>query len=84
MSDFSIPVYWRMHGTNDIHSSNAVSFRGDDLVFDDGGWCPLSSCFLTEQQCRDFHKLPPNLWENTRKKVSGELHRMAEALIEQP
>ena len=62
-----------MEGDRTIHQSNAVKVDGRRVVFDDGGWNPLESCFFSEEQCRKYHGLPPADWSDTRDIVCDKL-----------
>lgn len=47
-----------MVGDNEtVRCGNAVSVVGDRVYFDDDGWNPKEECFLTEEQCRMYHRL---------------------------
>ena len=69
-----------MSGTKDIHKAHAVKVKGDKIIFKDNGWNPIDSCFLTEKQCRDHHKLPSIKWTDTRNDIAIALHKLADSL----
>lgn len=57
-SQSEIRVYYRMEGTNEIHSDVVKEIKDGRVTFKDGGWCPAQHCFLTESQCRASCGLP--------------------------
>lgn len=58
----TIPVCW-MSSSGEVRWGNIIALEdqaGAKIVrFDDGGWNPLESCFLTEAQCRSCKEKPP-------------------------
>ncbi len=73
-------VYWRMCGTDEIHHSNAVKVVDGAVVFEDDNWNPVEECFLTEEQCRVHHNLPPQEWKDAKQVVVDKLKSMIREL----
>lgn len=78
----SVSVFWMMEGDRTIHRSNVAHVNGDKLEFDDGGWNLIADCFLTEEQCRKHHDLPPRVWKESCEILKERLKAFLDELSE--
>lgn len=76
---FVVPVCFMMHGTSKIRWDEAVEIKGANFFFKDGGWNPVSSCFLTEEHCRKYHEKPMDEGK-IKKEIANALRKMADNL----
>lgn len=61
-----------------------VESNGSVVRFDDGGWNPANSCFVTEAQCRRHGKIPTPSFVKANKKLAAQLERLAESARRMP
>lgn len=75
-----IVVYYLVEQTSRIERETAIRTegRGNNATvrFKDGGWCPAKDCFLTEQQCRIYHNLPPKDWQTKHDKFINAIQKV--------
>ena len=71
-------------GRGKIKSADAVAIENDHgeviVRYSDGGWNHAEDCFFTAEQCRKYHKLPPEQWTLPIEKMADKLEDFVEDL----
>lgn len=62
----TIPVCWKMQGTEDIYWSLGIEIRGDEIYFENSEHVSIKDCYFTEEQCRLAYDLPFKNWKDKK------------------